>query len=661
MKRIPLDGIWSLSPIIHEKNSPLEKESYDMQIPGELHDALYKSSVIPDPYSGLESVKSSFIGRTGWKLSKKVALAKAKGAEYCLVISLPFSDYSVFINDSPLGDYHLAREQRIDCTGHIRNAENEITIIFTPGQNGEKINAMGIKGGIYLEEDKDLIISSVSPHPERTDGKWNVAVDIDATVFNDTAVPVAISINGRDSEESIFFSKDIKRYTIECNPGDVQLWYPNGYGQPHLYPITITIGEERFEKDIGFRTISADNALVVNGLKLFLRGALYIKEDLIPTRTDQSRIERLMRSAAAANMNIIRIDGWIPSPELYEAADRHGILIYQTGWKSNDVETALISHPSVIPDTKEMVSVLTRMKSIGFPSYPSLQTIERIDDKEKNITSPAMDFHGEGIERILSMIASQYLFPSSIDKLIYLSELQQALSLEREAALIERDGKATGILIETLNDSWPAVSSSCIEHGGKWKLSMYAARAFFSQLAPVIIIDDGYASIYLANRSARNVKAELSVKLRSFSGSKRDAREYVLDSPPGSFIKAASFPLQRLKKDEGFLYVKMSTKGIVRERVILLDKPKNLQLENPMISSELTKADSKTIYIKLRSEKPALHVALVASGIRGIFSDNLISIRPSAEKTIIFSAEDDIDETEFRSKLRIYDLWNAMH
>ena len=80
-----------------------------------------------------------------------------------------------------------------------------------------------------------------------------------------------------------------------------------------------------------------------------------------------------------------------------------------------------------------------------------------------------------------------------------------------------------------------------------------------------------------------------------------------------------------------------------------------------MISSELTKADSKTIYIKLRSEKPALHVALVASGIRGIFSDNLISIRPSAEKTIIFSAEDDIDETEFRSKLRIYDLWNAMH
>ena len=100
----------------------------------------------------------------------------------------------------------------------------------------------------------------------------------------------------------------------------------------------------------------------------------------------------------------------------------------------------------------------------------------------------------------------------------------------------------------------------------------------------------------------------------------------------------------------------MATKDILRERVILLDKPKNLNLENPEIKAEFSKADARTVYIKLKTSKPALYVALDAGDIKGIFSDNLISVRPSAEKTIIFTAEDDINETEFRSKLKIMSL-----
>ena len=160
----------------------------------------------------------------------------------------------------------------------------------------------------------------------------------------------------------------------------------------------------------------------------------------------------------------------------------------------------------------------------------------------------------------------------------------------------------------------------------------------------------------MVNDTGKKEKAELSIKLRSFSGSKKDAREYTVEVEPDSFTKAAEFPLKRLSRADGFLYVKMATKDILRERVILLDKPKNLNLENPEIKAEFSKADARTVYIKLKASKPALYVALDAGDIKGIFSDNLISVRPSAEKTIIFTSEDDINETEFRSKLKIMSL-----
>ena len=52
METILLDGRWSLSAIIADKNIPLTRTAYTLPIPGEIHDALYSEGAIEDPYKG---------------------------------------------------------------------------------------------------------------------------------------------------------------------------------------------------------------------------------------------------------------------------------------------------------------------------------------------------------------------------------------------------------------------------------------------------------------------------------------------------------------------------------------------------------------------------------------------------------------------------------
>lgn len=64
-----------------------------------------------------------------------------------------------------------------------------------------------------------------------------------------------------------------------------------------------------------------------------------------------------------------------------------------------------------------------------------------------------------------------------LERWIYLSQLTQALGL-REALERHRtsDGRYAGSLYWQLNDVWPAVSWSTVDHSGNWKLAHYAAK-----------------------------------------------------------------------------------------------------------------------------------------------------------------------------------------
>lgn len=148
-----------------------------------------------------------------------------------------------------------------------------------------------------------------------------------------------------------------------------QLWWPNGYGSQPLYTAEILLLDvqngaelDRYTCRLGLRTVTVNTdprpeegcgasekfdphlsgqktddlpgrnfAFEVNGLQIFAMGADYIPEDSLFTRQSAARTEKLLRSAAEAHMNNIRIwgGGYFPDDCFYDLCDELGLLVWQ--------------------------------------------------------------------------------------------------------------------------------------------------------------------------------------------------------------------------------------------------------------------------------------------------------------------------------------------
>lgn len=151
--------------------------------------------------------------------------------------------------------------------------------------------------------------------------------------------PAGIQIATVESE--ITTEDSIQKITIE-NP---ELWWPNGFGEHPLYRIELTLFShenaiDNCEYTIGLRrlTVSREKdewgsefAFMVNGIKIFTKGANYIPEDCIYSWITPDRIEYLVKSSVRANYNCLRVwgGGYYPSDTFYNLCDRYGLIVWQ--------------------------------------------------------------------------------------------------------------------------------------------------------------------------------------------------------------------------------------------------------------------------------------------------------------------------------------------
>lgn len=145
-----------------------------------------------------------------------------------------------------------------------------------------------------------------------------------------------------EKKTSITDIEDWDRFTVE-NP---QKWWPHSYGEQPLYTIDVVLEDEdgkvldSFTRRIGLRTITVNTdkdewgecfAHEVNGVKIFAMGADYIPEDNILSRVTKERTEKLLKDAADANHNCIRVwgGGYYPDDWFYDACDELGLIVWQ--------------------------------------------------------------------------------------------------------------------------------------------------------------------------------------------------------------------------------------------------------------------------------------------------------------------------------------------
>jgi beta-mannosidase len=140
-----------------------------------------------------------------------------------------------------------------------------------------------------------------------------------------------------------------------------QFWWPNGMGAQPLYAVTASLRDaagalcDQRSFNIGLRTIEIDRAplpegsrfaVTVNGQVVFCHGVNIGPHDAILARVTDEKYRALVAEAAAAHVNMIRINGCsiYESPAFYDACDRAGILVWQ------DFMLTVANYPTHDPD-----------------------------------------------------------------------------------------------------------------------------------------------------------------------------------------------------------------------------------------------------------------------------------------------------------------------
>ncbi|WP_426263279.1 beta-mannosidase [Sphingomonas sp. PWP1-2] len=186
------------------------------------------------------------------------------------------------------------------------------------------------------------------------------------------------------------------------------------------------------------------------------------------------------------------------------------------------------------------------MSEYGFQAMPDMATIRDFAGPGAlTPDSPVLKAHqkflaGEGNARLRLYIHDRLGEPKDLGDFVYLSQVNQAEAIAL-AALHHRACRPVtmGSLYWQLNDVWPAISWSSIDHAGRWKLLHYAARRFFAP--QVIVAEHVGAATRLALVSDATTPTPARWRVRAFDMAGRLLAEHgaAVTLPPLSATEAA--------------------------------------------------------------------------------------------------------------------------
>lgn len=197
-----------------------------------------------------------------------------------------------------------------------------------------EIQAVGPWRSVSLLRPSTPVVRDLSMRPDLLDdgeGRLYASLSIEGDVSE---------IVLRCGEVEQAFERDSPgRYTAILKIPGVEPWWPHTHGVPRLHDVALLIdGVEYPLGRTGFRRLSIDRgadgqdfAIVVNGERIFCRGAVWTTADIVRLPGNREDYEPWLRLAAEAGMNMIRIGGTMAyeTPDFFRLCDKLGLLVWQ--------------------------------------------------------------------------------------------------------------------------------------------------------------------------------------------------------------------------------------------------------------------------------------------------------------------------------------------
>ncbi len=398
-----LSGNWRLVSQNYETNDAavISRIGFDdhrwlpATVPGTVLTSYLNDGAIPDPFYGNQQQQvSDWFCRSKWWYRMELVIPESyrekriwlncDGINHC---------GEIFVNGSAVGTTEGAFAiGKFDLTGKlVPGATNCIAILVQPLPKSLDSVAKSIEECFcrFLEPNAPCFVESggwdwIPCIADRNIGVWNkvwLSTSGDVTLANPfviTELPLlpdlsradltikasvrnnsATSCSGtvRGSIGDIAFEKKVQvganqeiEVTIDkttqpslsiANP---KLWWPNGYGDPHLYNLTIC-----FEKDNGvitdtkkskigirkFTYLKDPQTILCNGRKIMVKGVNWgMDEGML--RCDHAGFETRLRLEREMNFTMIRnCLGNVAKEDFYDLCDEYGLMVFDEFWSNH--------------------------------------------------------------------------------------------------------------------------------------------------------------------------------------------------------------------------------------------------------------------------------------------------------------------------------------
>ncbi|MCK4316346.1 MAG: beta galactosidase jelly roll domain-containing protein, partial [Anaerolineae bacterium] len=404
-----LNGIWKLRDFMPGQGlaAGAHLPDYDdtswqpASVPGDVHTALVEIKRLSPPFYNMNVETCQWVERQEWWYRTTFEAPWAKDdaeARYLLTFDGLDTLATVYLNGVEIGRHrNMFIAADFDVTEHLRLSEhNTLAVCFDPvvesvgegeiegqwGRNPER--AWVRKAQCNFGWDWAPRLVSV--------GIWQgvalrryVGARLGGVFFKDTAISsqaaeATVVVQAErwadvpDLEAQITLSRGEQRLTdrvplingraeVAFTIPDPALWWTHDLGEPALYELEVALQASGKTLDthceqVGIRTIEVDQSpdpdepgtrfftFVLNGVKLFAKGANWIPADSFVAQVDEARYRDLLELAIEANMNMLRVwgGGIYEKDVFYRLCDELGILIWQ------DFMFACALYPDSDPD-----------------------------------------------------------------------------------------------------------------------------------------------------------------------------------------------------------------------------------------------------------------------------------------------------------------------
>ncbi|WP_299335616.1 glycoside hydrolase family 2 protein [uncultured Psychroserpens sp.] len=290
------------------------------------------------------------------------------------------------------------------------------------------------------------------------------------------------------------------------------------------------------------------------------------------------------------------------------------------------------------------------MSEFGFQSFPSYEVIRYINQSDSiEIASEGFKNHQKhvrGFQLIDEYMKRDFPVPDNAEDYVYVSQLLQAYGITKG---IEAHRRAKpynmGTLYWQLNDCWPAVSWSSIDHFGNWKALHYQAKKSFEDVLISSVVENDILKTYVINDTYEGIANTMYIDIIDFNGNSiwSDVKMVYAGTQNNLVYQLNLNPLDFNKED----VVIISRFGDARS-LHYLAKPKDLKLKKAPIEQSITKSDDG-FQITLKSVTLQKNVFLYTKE-KGHFSDNYFDLTPNETVTITFeTAADTLEDLKIKT------------